>query len=317
VLKASSEVVSVEQLCVWRETGEWVDHSEAILISFSAATVEEVLSKHTAENIHIEGQLDGGPPEILPPRILRSYGYEIVWQQLAGSFLIGSRGTCSVRLFSYARLRGDALNNLDRPANGATTSPDGAMVPGYHCLVTDLCLKRQEAVTTWSATIAASVPASDAARTTNEGLTKRVIDELLCLHLGGPLKYALNDYVDLIGHVDDDLTEELVVAALRNECLRFNQELVTGSPQPWSLGRTSYITRVGKKHTVQWSTVVESLLLHLRFDSPALHSWAALYRLIQQIVGDGQTPTDKAIKVHFRSNYPKFFKTLKAAPKYT
>lgn len=310
MLKANSEVVSVEQLCVWRENGEWVDHGKAILIGFSNVTVEEVFSKHTVENVHLEGQIDGAPTEILPPRILRSYGYEIIWRQLAGSFLAGSRGTCSLRLFSHHRVRGDVLANLERPADGGTRSPEGTFMPGYHRLITDIYLRRQEALTTWNATASAGA-VQGAAPMADERLTKRVVDELLCLHLGGPVKKRLDDYIDLVSRSGDDFTEDVIQAALRKECPRFHQELVTGLPQPRSLGRTSYITKAGKKHSVRWSTVVESLLLRMRCDSPALGSCAALYRVIRDIVDGGQTPTDKAIKGHFKKNYLKFFNKIR------
>jgi hypothetical protein len=305
LLKANSEVVSVEQLCVWRETGRWVDHAEAILIGFSDATVEEIFSKHTAEHIHLEGQIDGSLTEALPPRLLRSYGYEIIWRQLAGSYLVGSRGTCALRLFSYDRFRGDALHNLDRPANGGTPSPDGTIVSGYHRLITDICLRRQDAVKAWDTN-----DAGDRKALAREKMDPRVIDELLCLHLGGPLKKSLGEYVDLIGSTNIDLADEAIETVLRKQCPLLHDELVTRRPQRQTFDRTSYI-KPGKKISVQWSPIVETLLFRMRHDSPALESWASLYRVIREIVGGGENPTDKAIKDHFKKNYPKFFNRIK------
>jgi hypothetical protein len=308
LLKANSEIVSFEQLCVWRETERWVDHAEAILIGFSNSTVEDVLSRHTAEHIHLEGQIDGSPTETLPPRILRSYGYEIIWEQLAGSYLAGSRGTCALRLFSYDRVRGDALYNLDRSANGGTASPDGTIVSGYHRLITDICLRRRDAIQAWSANDASARNAP-----AKEKVGLRVVDELLCLHLGGPIKNFLAEYVDLIGSTNSDLTNEAIEAALQKECPRLRVELITRSPQRQTFGRTSYILKVGKKISVQWSPIVEGLLLRMRHDSPTLESWAGLYRAIREIVGSGKSPTDRAIKDHFKKNYPQFFKKIRAA----
>jgi hypothetical protein len=307
LLKADSAVVSIEQVCVWRETSRWMDHARAILVGFSAVTIEEVLSKHTAGNIHLEGQIDGAPSEPLPALVSRSYGFELIWQQLASSYLAGSRGTCSLRLFSYARFRGDALDNLDRPANGGTPSPDGTIVSGYHRLITDICLRRQEALGAWDEATTSGV----AVEHSIAKLHMQVIDELLCLHLGGPIKKTLDEYIDLVGRTDDDLTEKIVESALRKESPRLHEELLTGRPQSWSFGRASYIQKIGKKHTVHWSPLVESLLLRMRHDSPHFGSWAALYRGIREVVGGGRNPTDKAIKIHFKNNYPNFFSKIK------
>jgi hypothetical protein len=151
MLKANSDSISIEQACVWRETGTWVDHEKAAFLGFADEALSHVLSKHESGRLHLSGNVDGDRKN-LDRLVGRDFRFAVTWRRLAGTFLADSRGTCAVRGISYNRFRGETLKNLNCPADGDTRSIEGKMVQGFHCVITDILLNQHEAVLalTWA-----------------------------------------------------------------------------------------------------------------------------------------------------------------------
>jgi hypothetical protein len=151
-MPVKQEFVSIEELCAWIESGVWHSFRESTLVGFSPETISEVLAKHSEEKITLVGLVDG-ERQSLHADVENDFRFEIVWQRVAGAYLIGSRGNCLVRGCSRHVFRPEILRDLSCPNEMGWQTPSSiagaSTVLGYHRVISNIRIKKEEASANW------------------------------------------------------------------------------------------------------------------------------------------------------------------------
>jgi hypothetical protein len=151
-MPSRQEFVSIEELCAWIESGVWRSFRDSTFVGFSLETLSEVLAKHSEERIRLSGLVDG-VRQPLHPDVENDFQFEIVWECVADAYLVGSRGNCVIRGHSRHVFRPEKLADLSCRDNMGWQTPsptaEGGTVHGFHCVISNIRIKKQEAYANW------------------------------------------------------------------------------------------------------------------------------------------------------------------------
>jgi hypothetical protein len=95
LLKEDSALISIEQLGVWIETGQWLAHGPAAYVGVKEDALSAILNKHAEEALKISGLVDGERRDLRPSE-QRDYVFHMIWARIAGLYLAGGQGNVRV-----------------------------------------------------------------------------------------------------------------------------------------------------------------------------------------------------------------------------
>jgi hypothetical protein len=313
--RSNSTFVTIEQVGVWIEHHKWFDQNEATRIGFGKATLAQIIDKHLCGAIRFSAIVDGNRCT-LDPISVGDFIFEIVWLQRAGLFHAGSRGNCEVRGRSIQVYLPDKISDLSCRSNELVCSPGQQVrVNGYHRVVRQIRVSREEAIAAWPAG-----PKSNAA--THAVLARRndLMDALLVAASDPSFPksaVALFDVLRQSASSLSSLSDAELEQFISGECPRFwgwtrsywsdpterkKQLAHTGNPKA-----ANYTFEEHGRLFYKWSLIEDSLLVSIAELGP-LQSHGALLARVQKIVatkdsGPGRTENDR----HF-TRYRRFFR---------
>ncbi len=259
---ARANFVTIEQLGVWIERRKWFDQSHATRLGFAKATLDEIIEEHRSGSIRLSAIVDGDR-SLIERESIDDYIFEITWAVRAGLFVIGSNGNCEVRGRSIQVFLPEKLVDLGCRSSElvhSPSSPEGTI--GYHRVLRQMRVKRQDAARTW--------PASrkpEAVQTAIQALRDQIVDVLL-LTAGLP-NFPTNSIA-----LFDIIRQASSLSSLSNAELE--QFISITFPKFWSLSEHRW-KKVGEKetgHPCQQQGVITSYSFkrngRLSYDWPAI-----------------------------------------------
>jgi hypothetical protein len=147
--RAPAELWSLEQAIIWIETHAGVpEHSTERRIT--PATVQELHDALKAGMITASGCVDGGERRDIAPREWNDYRLKLEHAAFAGHHFMGTAGTPIIKVLSIRSFPAAALEYHGYPSGGrlpSASAQDGE--PGYHRVITDVLLWREQVVRQW------------------------------------------------------------------------------------------------------------------------------------------------------------------------
>jgi hypothetical protein len=147
--RAPAELWSLQQAIIWIETSAGVPE-HPIQRGITPATVQELHKALKAGMITASGCVDGGERRDIAPGEWNDYRLELKHTMFAGHYFMGSAGTPIIAVLSIRSFRTAALNYHGYPSGERIPSASGQDgEPGYHRVITDVLLSREQVVRQW------------------------------------------------------------------------------------------------------------------------------------------------------------------------
>ena len=156
--RAPAELWSLEQTMVWIETRAGVP-LHPIHRRIAPATVQELCQALKAGMITPSGCVDGGERRDISPGEWNDYRLKLKHTALASHYFMGSAGTPIVAVLSIRSFPAAALKYHGYPSGVrilSASAQDGE--PGYHRVITEVLLPREQVVHQWPSSGRAPLP---------------------------------------------------------------------------------------------------------------------------------------------------------------
>jgi hypothetical protein len=157
--RASAELWPLEEAIIWIEMPAGIP-DRPIQRPITSATVQELHKTLKAGMITASGCVDGGERRDISPGEWNDYRLELKHAMFAGQYFMGSAGTPIVAVLSIRSFPATALKYHGYSSGVRIPSASGQDgEPGYHRVMTDVLLSREQVVRQWpSAGGAAPMP---------------------------------------------------------------------------------------------------------------------------------------------------------------
>jgi hypothetical protein len=146
---ASPELWSLEQAAVWIKTPGGVTES-GIHRRIALSSLQELYKALNAGTITASGCVDGGERRDISPGEWNDYRLKLKHTAFAGHYFTGTAGTPIITVLSIRSFPAAALKYHGYPSGvrlPSASARDGE--PGYHRVITDVRLPRQQVVRQW------------------------------------------------------------------------------------------------------------------------------------------------------------------------
>ena len=156
--RAPAELWSLEQAAVWIETLAGVPE-HPIQRGITPATVQEMHMALTAGMVTTSGCVDGGERRDISPREWNDYRLKLEHAEFAGHHFMGTAGTPIIAVLSVRSFPAAALKYHGYPSGvriPSASAQDGE--PGYHRVIIDVLLSRQQVMRQWPSGGGAPLP---------------------------------------------------------------------------------------------------------------------------------------------------------------